>query len=178
MRTPSRRSISALHPQCNAAELEAGMTAVNLDPGRSRRRRCGCRGGCRRGGTRRAGGRRSSRSVESDDTAVVNVESAEEAPVKEPAAEQVVANELPEDELGQVELDLDVAAEDEPPFRVNSEGNIRFGADVIRGAWELCPSPAPSCMRAMPQLPPLWCRLLNSSSPSPSRLKNSAPARN
>lgn len=48
------------------------------------------------------------------------------------AAEQVVANELPEDELGQVELDLDVAAEDEPPFRVNSEGNIRFGADVIR----------------------------------------------
>lgn len=70
--------------------------------------------------------------VESDHTAVVNVESTEEAPVDEPAAEQVVANELPEDEMGQVELDLDVAAEDEPPFRVNSEGNIRFGADVIR----------------------------------------------
>ena len=65
----------------------------------------------------------------------MNVESAEEARVDEPAAEQVVANELPEDEMGQVELDLDVAAEDEPPFRVNSEGNIRFGADVIR-AWE------------------------------------------
>lgn len=70
--------------------------------------------------------------VEPDHTAVVNVESAEEAPVDDPAAEQVVANELPEDEMGQVELDLDVAAEDEPPFRVNSEGNIRFGADVIR----------------------------------------------
>ncbi len=70
--------------------------------------------------------------VESDHTAVVNAENAEEAPVDEPAAEQVVANELPEDEMGQVELDLDVAAEDEPPFRVNSEGNIRFGADVIR----------------------------------------------
>ena len=52
--------------------------------------------------------------VESDHTAVVNAESAEEAPVDEAAAEQVVANELPEDEMGQVELDLDVAAEDEP----------------------------------------------------------------
>ena len=115
----------------NAAELEAGMTAVNLaeaDPVDE--------------GVDVEGvvveeepveqGTAVFEIVESDHTAVVNVESAEEAPVNEPAAEQVVANELPEDELGQVELDLDVAAEDEPPFRVNSEGNIRFGADVIR----------------------------------------------
>lgn len=115
----------------DAAELEAGMTAVNLaeaDPADE--------------DVDAAGivveeepveqGTAVFEIVETDHTAVVNVESAEEAPVDEPAAEQAVANELPEDELGQVELDLDVAAEDEPPFRVNSEGNIRFGADVIR----------------------------------------------
>lgn len=115
----------------DAAELEAGMTAVSLaeaDPADE--------------DVDAAGivveeepveqGTAVFEIVEPDHTAVVNVESAEEAPVDEPAAEQAVANELPEDEMGQVELDLDVAAEDEPPFRVNSEGNIRFGADVIR----------------------------------------------
>lgn len=115
----------------DAAELEAGMTAVNLaeaDPADE--------------DADAAGivveeepveqGTAVFEIVEPDHIAVVNVESAEEAPVDEPAAEQAVANELPEDEMGQVELDLDVAAEDEPPFRVNSEGNIRFGADVIR----------------------------------------------
>lgn len=115
----------------DAAELEAGMTAVNLAEADPADEDVDVEGivveeePVEQGTT-------VFEIVEPDHTAVVNVESAEEAPVDEPAAEQVVANELPEDEMGQVELDLDVAAEDEPPFRVNSEGNIRFGADVIR----------------------------------------------
>lgn len=115
----------------DAAELEAGMTAVNLAEAAPADEDVDVEGivveeePVEQGTT-------VFEIVEPDHTAVVNVESAEEASVNEPAAEQVVANELSEDEMGQVELDLDVAAEDEPPFRVNSEGNIRFGADVIR----------------------------------------------
>lgn len=115
----------------NAAELEAGMTAVNLTEADPADEDADVEGVVVEEEPVEQG-TAVFEIVESDHTAVVNVESAEEAPVNEPAAEQVVANELPEDELGQVELDLDVAAEDEPPFRVNSEGNIRFGADVIR----------------------------------------------
>lgn len=115
----------------DAAELEAGMTAVNLTEADPADEDADVEGVVVEEEPVEQG-TAVFEIVESDHTAVVNVESAEEAPVNEPAAEQVVANELPEDELGQVELDLDVAAEDEPPFRVNSEGNIRFGADVIR----------------------------------------------
>lgn len=115
----------------SAAELEAGMTAVNLTEADPADEDADVEGAVVEGEPVEQG-TAVFEIVESDHTAVVNAESAEEAPVDEPAAEQVVANELPEDELGQVELDLDVAAEDEPPFRVNSEGNIRFGADVIR----------------------------------------------
>lgn len=64
--------------------------------------------------------------------AAVDAESAKEVPVDHSVAEQVVASEPSEDETAQAELDLDTAAAEEPPFRVNSEGNIRFGADVIR----------------------------------------------
>ena len=115
----------------SAAELEAGMTAVNLTEADPADEDADVEGAVVEEEPVEQG-TAVFEIVESDHTAVVNAESAEEAPVDEPAAEQVVANELPEDELGQVELDLDVAAEDEPPFRVNSEGNIRFGADVIR----------------------------------------------
>lgn len=115
----------------SAAELEAGMTAVNLTEADPADEDADVEGVVVEEEPVEQG-TAVFEIVESDHTAAVNVESAEEAPVNEPAAEQVVANELPEDELGQVELDLDVAAEDEPPFRVNSEGNIRFGADVIR----------------------------------------------
>ena len=115
----------------DAAELEAGMTAVNLAEADPADEDVDVEGIVVEEEPVEQG-TAVFEIVEPDHTAVVNVESAEEAPVDEPAAEQVVANELPEDEMGQVELDLDVAAEDEPPFRVNSEGNIRFGADVIR----------------------------------------------
>lgn len=115
----------------DAAELEAGMTAVNLAEDAPADEDVDVEGIVVEEEPVEQG-TAVFEIVEPDHTAVVNVESAEEAPVDEPAAEQVVANELPEDEMGQVELDLDVAAEDEPPFRVNSEGNIRFGADVIR----------------------------------------------
>lgn len=115
----------------DAAELEAGMTAVNLAEAAPADEDVDVEGVVVEDEPVEQG-TAVFEIVEPDHTAVVNVESAEEAPVDEPAAEQVVANELPEDEMGQVELDLDVAAEDEPPFRVNSEGNIRFGADVIR----------------------------------------------
>lgn len=115
----------------DAAELEAGMTAVNLAEADPADEDVYVEGIVVEEEPVEQG-TAVFEIVESDHTAVVNVESAEEAPVDEPAAEQVVANELPEDEMGQVELGLDVAAEDEPPFRVNSEGNIRFGADVIR----------------------------------------------
>lgn len=115
----------------DAAELEAGMTAVNLAEADPADEDVDVEGVVVEEEPVEQG-TAVFEIVEPDHTAVVNVESAEEAPVDEPATEQVVANELPEDEMGQVELDLDVAAEDEPPFRVNSEGNIRFGADVIR----------------------------------------------
>ena len=115
----------------NAAELEAGMTAVNLAEADPADEDVDVEGVVVEEEPVEQG-TAVFEIVESDHTAVVNAESAEEAPVDEAAVEQVVANELPEDEMGQVELDLDVAAEDEPPFRVNSEGNIRFGADVIR----------------------------------------------
>lgn len=115
----------------DAAALEAGMTAVNLAEAGPADEGVDVEGAVVEEEPVEQG-TAVFEIVESDHTAVVNAESAEEAPVDVPAAEQVVANELPEDELGQVELDLDVAAEDEPPFRVNSEGNIRFGADVIR----------------------------------------------
>lgn len=115
----------------DAAELEAGMTAVNLAEAAPADEDVDVEGVVVEDEPVEQG-TAVFEIVEPDHTAVVNVESAEEAPVDDPAAEQVVANELPEDEMGQVELDLDVAAEDEPPFRVNSEGNIRFGADVIR----------------------------------------------
>lgn len=115
----------------DAAELEAGMTAVNLAEADPADEDVDVEGIVVEEEPVEQG-TAVFEIVEPDHTAVVNVESAEEAPVDDPAAEQVVANELPEDEMGQVELDLDVAAEDEPPFRVNSEGNIRFGADVIR----------------------------------------------
>lgn len=115
----------------DAAELEAGMTAVNLAEAAPADEDVYAEGVVVEDEPVEQG-TAVFEIVEPDHTAVVNVESAEEAPVDEPTAEQVVANELPEDEMGQVELDLDVAAEDEPPFRVNSEGNIRFGADVIR----------------------------------------------
>ena len=114
----------------SAAELEAGMTAVNLTEADPADEDVDVEGVVVEEEPVEQG-TAVFEIVESDHTAVVNVESAEEAPIDEPA-ERVVANELPEDEMGQVELDLDVAAEDEPPFRVNSEGNIRFGADVIR----------------------------------------------
>lgn len=114
-----------------AAELEAGMTAVNLTEADPADEDADVEGVVVEEEPVEQG-TAVFEIVESDHTTVVNAESAEEARVDEPAAEQVVANELPEDEMGQVELDLDVAAEDEPPFRVNSEGNIRFGADVIR----------------------------------------------
>lgn len=115
----------------DAAELEAGMTAVNLAEAAPADEDVYVEGVVVEDEPVEQG-TAVFEIVEPDHTAVVNVESAEEAPVDDPAAEQVVANELPDDEMGQVELDLDVAAEDEPPFRVNSEGNIRFGADVIR----------------------------------------------
>lgn len=115
----------------DAAALEAGMTAVNLTEADPADEDVDVEGAVVEGEPVEQG-TAVFEIVESDHTAVVNAENAEEAPVDEPAAEQVVANELSEDEMGQVELDLDVAAEDEPPFRVNSEGNIRFGADVIR----------------------------------------------
>ena len=115
----------------DAAELEAGMTAVNLAEAAPADEDVDVEGVVVEEEPVEQG-TAVFEIVEPDHTAVVNVESAEEAPVDEPTAEQVVANELPEDEMGQVELDLDVAAEDDPPFRVNSEGNIRFGADVIR----------------------------------------------
>lgn len=115
----------------SAAELEAGMTAVNLTEADHADEDADVEGVVVEEEPVEQG-TAVFEIVESDHAAAVNVESAEEARVDEPAAEQVVADELPEDELGQVELDLDVAAEDEPPFRVNSEGNIRFGADVIR----------------------------------------------
>ena len=115
----------------DAAELEAGMTAVNLAEAAPAAEDVDVEGIVVEEEPVEQG-TAVFEIVELDHTAVVNVESAEEASVDEPAAERVVANELSEDEMGQVELDLDVAAEDEPPFRVNSEGNIRFGADVIR----------------------------------------------
>ena len=115
----------------DAAALEAGMTAVNLAEAGPADEDVDVEGAVVEEEPVEQG-TAVFEIVESDYTAVVNAENAEEAPIDEPAAEQVVANEIPEDEMGQVELDLDVAAEDEPPFRVNSEGNIRFGADVIR----------------------------------------------
>lgn len=115
----------------DAAALEAGMTAVNLAEADPADEDVDVEGAVVEEEPVEQG-TAVFEIVESDHTAVVNAENAEEAPVDEPAAEHVVANELPEDEMGQIELDLDVAAEDEPPFRVNSEGNIRFGADVIR----------------------------------------------
>ena len=115
----------------DAAELEAGMTAVNLAEADPADEDVDVEGIVVEEEPVEQG-TAVFEIVEPDHTAVVNVESAEEAPVDEPAAEQVVANELPEDEMCQVELDLDVAAEEEPPFHVNSDGNIRFGADVIR----------------------------------------------
>lgn len=115
----------------DAAALEAGMTAVNLAEAGPADEDVDVEGAVVEEEPVEQG-TAVFEIVESDHTAVVNAENAEEAPIDEPAAEQVVANEIPEDEMGQVELDLDVAAEDEPPFRVNSEGNIRFGADVIR----------------------------------------------
>ncbi len=115
----------------DAAELEAGMTAVDLAEAAPADEDVYVEGVVVADAPVEQG-TAVFEIVEPDHTAVVNVESAEEAPVDDPAAEQVVANELPDDEMGQFELDLDVAAEDEPPFHVNSEGNIRFGADVIR----------------------------------------------
>lgn len=66
-----------------------------------------------------------------DPVPVADVDHDEEDSAGRSIEERAVANEPSEDGAAQAELDLDTA-EEELPFRVNSEGNIRFGADVIR----------------------------------------------
>ena len=62
--------------------------------------------------------------VQSDNTEVVS---------GEPVAVEGDVEEASHEEEDRVQSELDFeSAEPEPPFRVNAEGNVRFGADVIR----------------------------------------------